>query len=29
MQFQRSQHLSATGVLDRDTWSAVVGQLMP
>jgi hypothetical protein len=29
MQFQRSQHLPATGVLDRDTWSAIVGQLMP
>jgi peptidoglycan hydrolase-like protein with peptidoglycan-binding domain len=28
-QFQRSQHLPATGVLDRDTWSAIVGQLMP
>ncbi|HEX7835814.1 MAG TPA: peptidoglycan-binding domain-containing protein, partial [Kofleriaceae bacterium] len=29
MQFQRSQHLPVTGVLDRDTWSAIVGQLMP
>jgi Putative peptidoglycan binding domain len=29
MKFQRSQHLPATGVLDRDTWSAIVGQLMP
>lgn len=29
MQFQRSQRLPATGFLDRDTWSAIVGQLMP
>lgn len=29
LKFQRSQHLPATGVLDRDTWSAIVGQLMP
>ena len=29
MQFQRSQHLPATGFLDRDTWAAIVGQLMP
>jgi hypothetical protein len=29
IKFQRSQHLPATGVLDRDTWSAIVGQLMP
>jgi putative peptidoglycan binding protein len=29
MKFQRSQHLPVTGVLDRDTWSAIVGQLMP
>jgi hypothetical protein len=29
LKFQRSQHLPVTGVLDRDTWSAIVGQLMP
>lgn len=29
MKFQRSQHLPVTGILDRDTWSAIVGQLMP
>jgi hypothetical protein len=29
MQFQRSQHLPVSGFLDRDTWSAIVGQLIP
>jgi g-D-glutamyl-meso-diaminopimelate peptidase len=29
IQLQRAQHLPATGVLDRETWSAIVAQLIP
>ncbi|HEX3765327.1 MAG TPA: peptidoglycan-binding protein [Kofleriaceae bacterium] len=28
LRFQRAQHLRATAVLDRDTWSAIAAQLM-
>jgi peptidoglycan hydrolase-like protein with peptidoglycan-binding domain len=29
LKFQRTQRLPVTGVLDRETWSAIVAQLMP
>ncbi|HMG55693.1 MAG TPA: peptidoglycan-binding domain-containing protein [Kofleriaceae bacterium] len=29
MRFQRAQHLPVTGILDEQTWSAIVGQLVP
>jgi hypothetical protein len=29
VRFQRSQHLAATGILDEQTWGAIVARLMP